>query len=72
MPLNDAQQLVTLLGRGPVLGHRVRRWTHPEAWMNICYLFPDEHDGEAAVTAVQLHFPNQQLPELLTALRQHD
>jgi hypothetical protein len=68
LPEADAIRLITLLGRHPVFGERVRRWTHPEAWQNVIYIFPAA-DGDAQRTsAAQLTFPHSQLADLIAAL----
>jgi hypothetical protein len=68
MPLPDATRLISSISNHPLFEHRLRRWTHPEAWMSIAYIFPNG-EGVAEVTkAAQLHFPRVQLPELVEAL----
>jgi hypothetical protein len=68
MPTTDAVRLISTISGHPRFADRLRRWTHPEAWMNVVYIFPDEEDGAALANAAQLHFPRVQLPELVTAL----
>ncbi|MEV0407226.1 hypothetical protein [Actinoallomurus sp. NPDC050550] len=68
MPTNDAKLLISTLGSHPTFGPRMRRWTHPEAWMNILYVFPGDKSGADLADAAQLHFPREQLPELVEAL----
>ncbi|GAA4908279.1 hypothetical protein [Streptomonospora salina] len=69
MPNDDAKALVAILGEHPAFAHRVRRWTHPEAWMNIVYMFPEDEGGGAELAdAAQLHFPRSQLSELVGVL----
>lgn len=70
MPTKDAMSLVAALGRLPQFAERMRRWTHPEAWMNIVYMFPGDEDVASVADAAQLHFPRVQLPELVQALNQ--
>ncbi len=67
MPTDDAATLVAMLGRHQKFAERMRRWTHPEAWMNIVYIFPEE-GGASVANAAQLHFPRAQLSELVEAL----
>lgn len=68
MPIEDAKQLIGVLGEHPVFGHHLRRWTHPDAWMPILYLHPTK-DGQAELNpTVQIHFPKHQLPDLMSAL----
>lgn len=68
MPTSDAKHLITILGSHPTFGPRMRRWTHPEAWMNILYIFPSDEVGVELADAAQLHFPREQVPELVEAL----
>ncbi|MDS1270728.1 hypothetical protein RIF23_10495 [Lipingzhangella sp. LS1_29] len=68
MPHDDAARLVALLGDDPDFGWRLRRWTHPEAWMVVGYLFPETEKGAAWADTVQVHFPKIQMPDLLVAL----
>jgi hypothetical protein len=67
MPAQDATRLLTEVSDHPVFAHRLRRWTHPEAWMNVVYIFPSDEGADLA-NAAQLHFPRVQLPELVAAL----
>jgi len=69
MPTDDAKRLISALGSHPTFGPRMRRWTHPEAWMNILYIFPSANGGADLADAAQLHFPREQLPELAETLR---
>jgi hypothetical protein len=69
MPTDHAESLVATLGRLPKFAERMRRWTHPEAWMNIAYIFPGDEDSADIADAAQLHFPRVQLPELVEALQ---
>jgi hypothetical protein len=67
MPTEDATRLISIISGHPTFAHRLRRWTHPEAWMTIVYIFPGD-DGADLANAAQLHFPRVQLPELVTVL----
>ncbi len=69
IPADDAKRLISVLGSHPRFGPRMRSWTHPEAWMNILYLFPGDNGGADLANAAQLHFPRDQVPELAEALR---
>lgn len=68
MPLADAARLISAISDHPAFGQRVRRWTHPEAWMAIAYIFPDDNGVAELTKAAQLHFPRVQVPELVEAL----
>jgi hypothetical protein len=67
MPTGDATALTALLGTHPVFRERMRRWTHPESWMSIVYIFPTDQGADLA-DAAQIHFPRAQIPELTAAL----
>ncbi|HEY0539829.1 MAG TPA: hypothetical protein VGD53_15745 [Actinoallomurus sp.] len=68
MPTDSATHLIATIGNHPTFAHRLRRWTHPEAWMNILYIFPSDEGGAERASEAQLHFPRVQLPELVDAL----
>lgn len=68
MPTGDATRLISTISNHPTFAHRLKLWTHPEAWMNIVYIFPGNEGGADLANAAQLHFPRVQLPELVTAL----
>jgi hypothetical protein len=68
MPTDDAIRLISMISDHPAFGPRLRRWTNPEAWMNIIYIFPRDDGGADLANAAQLHFPRLQPPELVTAL----
>lgn len=71
LPEPDALRLIAILGKDPVFGERVRRWTHPDAWQSITYVFPTD-TGEARRTgAGQLTFPKNQLDALVRVLQAH-
>lgn len=67
MPTGDAKWLISAICENPAFTERLTRWTHPEAWMNIVYIFPSDYSAALAKTA-QLHFPRVQIPELVEAL----
>jgi hypothetical protein len=68
MPVANALRLISSISDHPLFSQRLRRWTHPEAWMSIAYIFPD-FDGSAELAkSAQLHFPRVQIPELVEAL----
>lgn len=69
MPTEDATRLISELGTHPTFGPRFRSWTHPDAWMNIVYIFPSDGGGAELANAAQLHFPSVQLSELVDALK---
>ncbi|MEU2179738.1 hypothetical protein [Streptomyces thermolilacinus] len=65
MPIPDAMRFVALLAKAPAFADHVSHPWRPGSWrMNV----PLEPDGlsEAAL----LHFPRQQLPQLVDTLRQ--
>jgi hypothetical protein len=64
MPEEDALRLIGELGDDPIFHQRMRRWTHPEAWQNIVYLFPTSNGRAAPERTAQLTFPRNQLAEL--------
>lgn len=68
MPTDSATRLIAALGSHPTFAERMRRWTHPDAWMNILYIFPSDEGGAELANATQLHFPRVQLLELVDAL----
>lgn len=70
MPLDDALILLGKVNDHAGFPERLTRWTHPDAWESYAYLLPGD-DGVRVSTWAQIHFPKQQLPELVKAL-QHD
>jgi hypothetical protein len=64
----DATRLIAIFGAHPTFGPRMRSWTHPDAWMNIVYIFPGHERDADLANAAQLHFPREQVPELVEAL----
>jgi hypothetical protein len=68
MPMPDATRVIGMLGKNPLFDERVRRWTHPEAWMSIVYIFPNGQGEAELMNAAQLHFPRTQIGELVEVL----
>lgn len=68
MPVDDAVALLDIVAGHDQFAERVRRWTHPEAWMSVIYVFPTDAGGVEPAKAVQLHFPREQIPDLTAAL----
>lgn len=68
LPAGDARRLIGALGTHPVFGERVRRWTHPDAWMAVGYLFPTADGRAEPEPLVQVSFPAAQIGQLLVAL----
>ena len=64
LPIMDAMRLVALLSQEPLFADRVRRRWRPGSWRMNVPLVPDGL-GEAAL----LHFPREQLPQLVETLR---
>jgi hypothetical protein len=56
MPADDATRLIAILG------------AHPDAWMNSVYIFPGHERDADLANGAQLHFPREQVPELVEAL----
>ncbi|WP_433144944.1 hypothetical protein ACQPZ8_01165 [Actinomadura nitritigenes] len=68
LPTQDANRLVGILGADPLFAERVRRWTHPDAWQAVIWLFPTDDGYAGPEPAVQITFPADQLNDLVAVL----
>jgi hypothetical protein len=67
MPVDDAQHMLGILAKSPGFREQLRRWTHPDAWETYAYLLPTD-DGVRMSSWAQVHFPNDQIGEVVELL----
>jgi hypothetical protein len=70
MPLPAGCELLGYLAERPEYAERLRRWTHPQAWLAQVHLVPGE-SGTIELGHAQIHFPREQLDEVTAVLKQH-
>ncbi|MBO2465222.1 hypothetical protein [Actinomadura violacea] len=68
LPVNDAERLIGILGGDQIFGHRMRRWTHPEAWQAVLWLIPTDDGCARPEPTAQITFPAPQIKDLVNLL----
>ncbi|WP_344896457.1 hypothetical protein [Actinomadura meridiana] len=68
LPSVDANRLIGIVGANVVFGQRVRRWTHPEAWQAVVWLFPTNEGNARPEPNAQITFPANQIEDLTSLL----
>ena len=61
-------RLIGIIGSDPAFGQRVRRWTHPEAWQAMVWLFSADEGNARTESAAQITFPAKQIEDLTRLL----